>query len=53
MHPMELLGDVGHGNLVSATLGTMLVLVPDRFMVCAEHTTCLEIVLDAQDGIAR
>jgi hypothetical protein len=37
-------------NLVSVSLETMLVSVQDRFMVCAVHTTGLEIILDAHDG---
>jgi hypothetical protein len=40
-------------NLVSVSLETMLVLVQDRFTVCAVHTTGLEIILDAHDGNAR
>jgi hypothetical protein len=40
-------------NLVLVYLETVLVLVQDRFTVCAEHTTGLEIVLDAHNGTAR
>jgi hypothetical protein len=40
-------------NLVSVRLKTVLVLVQDRCMVCAEHTTGSEIVLDAHNGTAR
>jgi hypothetical protein len=40
-------------NLVSVSLEIMLVLVQDRFAVCAEHTTGSEIMLDAHDGTAR
>ena len=39
MHPMELLGDMGH--------------VEYRFMVCAKNTIGSEIVLDAPDGTPR
>ena len=50
MHPIELLGDVGHVESRSVRLLMMFVLVQDRCMVCAEHTIGLEIVLDALDG---
>ena len=35
---MELLGDVGHVDLVSIRLEILIVLVQDRCMVCAERT---------------
>jgi hypothetical protein len=34
-------------------LGTVLVLVQGRCMVCAKHTVCLEKILDAPDGTSR
>jgi hypothetical protein len=40
-------------NLGSVRLETVLVSVQDRCMVCAEHTTGSEIVLDAHDETAR
>jgi hypothetical protein len=43
---MELLGDVGHVDIVSVCLGTVLVSVQDRCTVCAIHTIGSEIVLD-------
>ena len=49
-HPMELLGDVGHVNLASFHLETVLVLVQDRCIVCARRTIGSEIVWDAPDG---
>jgi hypothetical protein len=36
-------------NLISVRLETVLVSVQDRCTVCAERTTGLEIILDAQD----
>jgi hypothetical protein len=40
-------------NLVSVSLETMLVSVQDRFVLCAEHTTGSEIILDIPDGTNR
>jgi hypothetical protein len=40
-------------NLVSVYMQTVLVLVQDRCMVCAEHNTGSEIIMDAHDGTAR
>jgi hypothetical protein len=40
-------------NLILVHLETMLVSEQVRSMVCAEHTTDSEIVLDAHDGTAR
>jgi hypothetical protein len=45
---MELLGDVGH-----VCLEVVLVLVQDRFIVCAKRTVALEIVLHALDDTPR
>jgi hypothetical protein len=39
-------------NIVSIFLEIVLVLVQNRCMVCAEHTTGSKIVLDAHDGTA-
>ena len=50
---MELLGDVGHVNLILVRLKTVLVSVQDRCTVCAKHTIGSEIVLDAPDGTPR
>jgi hypothetical protein len=50
---MELLGDVGHVESHFGPLETALVLVQDRWTVCAERTTGSEIVLDTPDGTAR
>jgi hypothetical protein len=40
-------------NLVPVRLGTMLVSVQDRCMVCAKCTIGSEFVLDAPDGTPR
>ena len=40
-------------NLISVYLEIVLVLVQDRFMVCAKHTIGLEIILDAFDVTTR
>ena len=53
MHPMELLGDVGHVESHFGSFGDMLVSVQYRCTVCAEHTIGLEIILDALDGTPR
>ena len=53
MHPIELLGDVGHVESRSVCLEMVLVLVQDRCMVCAKHTIGSDIVLDAPDGTPR
>ena len=50
---MELLGDVGHVNLVSICLEIVLVSVQDRCTVCARHTIGSKINLDAPDGTPR
>jgi hypothetical protein len=38
-------------KLVSVRLDTVLILIQDRCMVCAERTVCSEIILDAPDGL--
>jgi hypothetical protein len=43
MHPMELLGDVGHVDLILVHLEIVLVSVQDRCKVCAKRTTGLDI----------
>ena len=53
MHPIELLGDVGHVESRSVRLEMVLVLVQDRCMVCAKHTIVSEIIWNAPDGTAR
>ena len=53
MHPMVLLGDVGHMNLVKVRLEIVLVSVQDRCTVCAKCIVGSEIVLDAPDGTPR
>ena len=50
---MELLGDVGHVNLVSICVEVVLGLVQDRCTVCAKRTIGSEIALDAPDGTPR
>ena len=47
MHPMVLLGDVGHVESCSVHLEMVLVLMEDRCMVCAKCTIGSDIVLDA------
>jgi hypothetical protein len=47
---MELLGDVGHVNVVSVLLVIVLILTQDRCMVCTKHTVGSKIILDAPDG---
>ena len=53
MHPMELLGDVGHVEFVSVCLEIVLVSVQDRCTVCTKRTIGSEIALDASDGTPR
>jgi hypothetical protein len=53
MHPMKLLGHVVHVESHLVRLETVLALVQDRCIVCAERTTGSEIVLDAHNGVAR
>jgi hypothetical protein len=37
-------------KLISICLEIVLILVQDRYTVCAKHTVGLEIILDAPDG---
>ena len=53
MHPIELLGDVGHVESRSVRLEIMLVLIYDRCTVCAKRTIGSDIVLDAPDETPR
>jgi hypothetical protein len=53
MHPMELLGDVGHVESHFSQLRETIVLVQDRYTVCVNHTIGLEILLDASNGTPR
>jgi hypothetical protein len=53
VHPMELLGDMGHWNLISVRLETVLVLVHDRCTVCAKRTISSGVVLDKPHGTPR
>ena len=50
---MELLGDVGHVESRSVRLEIVLVLVQDRYTVCAKRTIGSDIVLNAPDGTPR
>ena len=53
MHPMELLGDVGHVESLFVLFVVVLASVQDRCMVCTRRTVGSEIVLDATDGTTR
>ena len=53
MHPIKLLGDVGHVESRSVRLEMVLVLVQDRCTVCAKRTLGSDIVSDAPDGTPR
>ena len=44
---MELLGDMGHVNLISICLETVFVWLQDRCTVCTKHVIGSEIILDA------
>ena len=50
---MELLGDVGHVESCSVYEEMVLVIVQQRYVVCAEHTIGSDILLDAPDGTPR
>ena len=50
---MELLGDVGQVESCSVRLEMVLVLVQERYMVCAKRTIGSDILLDAPDGTPR
>ena len=54
MHPMKLLGDMGHVEyFISVNLEIVLILTQDRCAVCTERTIGFEIVLDAPDETPR
>ena len=50
MHPMELLGDVGHVESRLFLFGDSVNVGEDGCMVCTRRTIGLEIILDAPDG---
>jgi hypothetical protein len=50
---MVLLGDVGHGKLVSVGLEIVLLLTQERCTVCTKCTKGLSIIFDAPDGTPR
>ena len=50
---MVILGDVGHVESRSVRLELVLVLVQDKFTVCAKRTVGSDIVEDAPDGTPR
>ena len=50
---MELLGDVGHVESCLVCLEMVLVLVQERYVVCAKRTIGSDILLDAPDGTPR
>ena len=47
---MELLGDMGHVESHFFLFGDIISVGANRCTVCAKHTICSEIVLDAPDG---
>ena len=53
MHPIELLGDVGHVESDLVHLEIVLILTQDRRMVYAKPTICLEVILDTSDRTLR
>ena len=53
MHPMELLGDVGHVESRSVCLEVVLVLMEERCTVCAKRTVGLDNIIDGPDGTPR
>ena len=53
MHPMELIGDVGHVESLFVLFVVVLASVQDRCMVCTRCTIGSEIILDALDGTNR
>jgi hypothetical protein len=50
MHPMKLLGDVGHVESHFGLLEIVSMSVQDRSIVCAKRTIASEIILHAPDG---
>jgi hypothetical protein len=53
MHPVELLGDVGHVESRFGPFEIVLVSVQDKSIVCTKCTIASETVLDAPDGTPR
>jgi hypothetical protein len=53
MHPMELLGDVGHVVSRFFPFGDSVSAVQNRCMVCTRHTIGLEIILGTLDVTTR
>jgi hypothetical protein len=47
---MEILGDVGHVELILVSLETVLVFVQDTWTVRTKRTIGSEIILDTPDG---
>ena len=52
-HQIVLLGDEAQVEARFGLLDIVLILMPDRCMVCVERTIGSEIVLDAPDGTPR
>jgi hypothetical protein len=50
---VELLGDMGHVDLVSVRLEKVFVSVQDRCTVCPKRAIVLGIVLDTSNGTPR
>jgi hypothetical protein len=50
---MEHVGDVGLVESYFGPLETVLVSIEDSCTVCAKHTICSEIILDATNGTPR
>jgi hypothetical protein len=50
---MVLLGDVGQLEALSVCLEIMFISALDGCSVCAEWTTCMEIILGTPDGTTR
>ena len=50
---MEVLDDVGHVELISVYLETVLVSAQDRCTVCAKRTIGLETILTSHYGTPR
>jgi hypothetical protein len=53
MHPMELLGDVGHMESYLGLFGDSVSVSANRCMVCTKRTIGSEIILDVADGTPK
>ena len=53
MHPMDLLGEVGHVESCFGPFRDGVIVVQDRCMACAKHTVGSGVVLDAPDVTPR